>query len=113
MRISTAILTLGICALVGLRGDSQETEELDDLWMTAPTIVVGDNDQAWLEGPGASDLNAFLVNGTKFTIRKGKINFSSEKSDTIQFKAYTKTGMVLTKKYIRPFKTEVDDLEEQ
>ena len=100
MRAIPVILTLGLCAVIGTRIWSQDTDE-SDLWMMAPCIVTSDNETAWIEGPDADKLNAFLVNGKKFTIRKGKINFSSAEGDTISLKAYTSTGMVLTQKYIR------------
>lgn len=64
-------------------------------WIMAPTMVF-DGDNVWIEGPGAENVDAFLVNDSEVKMKDGKINISGIEGKRIILKARLTTGVIIT-----------------
>ena len=77
-----------------------DSETSKTQWLMAPVIVV-ENEQAWIEGPGADLLSAFYANGVKLKVSKGKTDLSAAEGSKLKLRALLSNGVVITYTYCR------------
>ena len=77
-----------------------EAETAKTQWLMAPVIVV-ENEQAWIEGPGADLLSAFYANGVKLKVSKGKTDLSAAEGSKLKLRALMSNGVVITRTYYK------------
>lgn len=80
---------------MGYTFQAPEIEDItEEKWLIAPTIVT-DGNEAWIEGPGAEALDAFLANDIKLKITDGKVNLTGINNKEITLKARLTTGVII------------------